>query len=222
MTHLLLALQHGDTAFPSGGFAFSQGLEGWAAERGRPPGEALFAFLVHQIRHRWASADRLALLRAHRAADPETVANVDRAFDRTQVIAVLARGSRRNGRALLGAHRRMGTPGAGELEAMAREGRTPGHLPVIQGALWQALGMDAECAARTAGYAFAAGLLTAAVRLNLIGAIAAQHALGELLPEIEAAAARPADDDRGYSSFTPFAEIAAMRGATGDSRLFSN
>lgn len=222
MNPLLLALQHADSTFPSGGFAFSQGLEGWTAGQGRPGAAELRAFISQQLRRRWASADRLALIRAHAAADLDAVLDVDRDFDRTQVVGILADGSRRNGRALLASHQRLATPGAAAFARRAATDETPAHLPVVQGCMWRALGMDADSAAQVAGYAFVAGQLTAAVRLNLIGAIASQRLLADLLPEIAEAAARPVRAGDDFASFTPFAEIAAMRGATGESRLFSN
>ena len=222
MNPLLLALQHGDSAFPSGGFAFSQGLEGWTSESGRPDAGALGNFMAQQVRRRWAISDRLALLRAHEAADTESIAEIDRAFDRTQVVATFAEGSRRNGRALLSSHRRLGTDGAEALHETISAGRMDGHLPVVQGAMWRALGLDAESAAAASGYAFAAGMVTAAVRLNLIGAITGQRLLADLLREVSGVLAQPPSPDAEFASFTPFAEIAAMRGATGDSRLFSN
>ncbi|WP_416900164.1 MAG: urease accessory protein UreF [Minwuia sp.] len=220
MNALLQALQHADTAFPNGGFAFSQGLEGWSSEGGRPSPEALFTFIAQQISHRWACADRLALLRAHAAGDLAQTAVIDAAFDRTQTVAVLAEGSRRNGRALLASHRRLGTRGADEFARMVAAGGTPGHLPVVQGAMWRAVGMDPETAVLASAYAFASGQIAAAIRLNLIGAIAGQGLLSRLLTVIEESAASEPPED--YCGFTPFAEIAAMRGATGESRLFSN
>ena len=43
-------MQQADSAFPSGGFAFSQGLEGWFAEFSRPGPDHLQRFILHQIR----------------------------------------------------------------------------------------------------------------------------------------------------------------------------
>lgn len=63
---LLLALQHGDSQFPSGSFAFSQGLEA-ASQLATALGPFDFqGFATAQLRHRWAISDRPALARAHR------------------------------------------------------------------------------------------------------------------------------------------------------------
>ena len=223
MIEMLRTLQQADSAFPSGGFAFSQGLEGWVAEAGRPEPSDLQRFVRQQIRQRWATADRVALLRAHSCgAAVDTLAEIDRDFDRTQVVEVLREGSRRNGRALLAAHCRLGTEGAADIADAAGRGILAAHLPIVQGALWRALGISPAMAALAAGYACAAGLVTAAVRLNAVGAIQGQKLLAGVLHEIAAAAEEPVGTDTAIASFTPFSEIAAMRGAAGDGRLFSN
>lgn len=223
MIEVLRALQQADSAFPSGGFAFSQGLEGWVAECGRPEPAHLQHFIRQQIRHRWATADRVALLRAHACGgEVGALAEIDGAFDRTQVVEVLREGSRRNGRALLAAHLRLGTEGAADLEEAAGRGRIAAHLPIVQGALWRALGIGPDMAALAAGYACAAGLVTAAVRLNAVGAIGGQKLLAGVLPEVAAVVEEPPGPGARIASFVPFSEIAAMRGAAGDGRLFSN
>lgn len=223
MIEVLRAMQQADSAFPSGGFAFSQGLEGWAAEFGRPDPEHLQRFILQQIRQRWATADRVALLRAHSCVSRvDALAEIDRAFDRTQVIEVLRNGSRRNGRALLAAHCRLGTEGAASIKEAADRGTMIAHLPIVQGALWRALGIGPEFAVVAAGYACAASLVTAAVRLNMVGAIRGQKLLAGMLHDIAAAAIEPVRPDTLIASFAPFTEIAAMRGAGGHSRLFFN
>ena len=223
MIEVLRAIQQADSAFPSGAFAFSQGLEGWVSESGRPHPDHLRWFIVQQIRRRWATADRVALLRAHGCADSiNSLAEVEREFERTQIVEVLRQGSRRNGRALLAAHRRLGTKVAAEIEEAVGAGLMVAHLPIVQGAVWRALGLGPELAAVTAGYGCASSLIGAAVRLNVIGAIRGQGLLADLLGEIVCAANEPVRADTSISSFNPFAEIAAMRGAATGGRLFSN
>ena len=223
MIEVLRAIQQADSAFPSGSFAFSQGLEGWVAEFGRPSSDHLRWFIAQQIRRRWATADRIALLRAHRCArDIDALAEVDRAFDRTQVVEVLREGSRRNGRALVAAHVRMGTAVAADIDEAAGAGRMVAHLPIVQGAVWRAIGIGPDLAAVAAGYGCASGLIAAAVRLNVVGSIRGQGLLADLLGEIVRVANEPVEADSPIASFTPFAEIAAMRGTASGSRLFSN
>ncbi|MFU0504717.1 urease accessory protein UreF [Pseudaminobacter sp. NGMCC 1.201702] len=220
---LLVALQHADGQFPSGGFAFSQGLEASSSLADRL-GEFDFArFVEGQILYRWAESDRVALVRAHRLAGKlEEIAELDREVEASTFTEGLRAGSRRNGLALLTAHQRLGTAGAASYRALIRTGSACGHLAVVQGLLWRTLDLDEDTAVAMGGYQMVASLATAAVRLGVIGAIEAQAAIGRALPLIEAASAAPVADDEPLRSFTPLCEIAvALHGASGQ-RLFSN
>lgn len=220
---LLLSLQHADSQFPSGGFAFSQGLEA-ASQLAHRLGAFDFAgYLAAQIRHRWAEADRVSLVRAHRCrGDLAALAALDAEVEASTFVDGLRTGSRRNGIALLTTHVRMGTPEAARYRAMIRAGEAHGHLPVMQGMLWQSLGLDEATVIAVSGYQAAASLATAAIRLGLIGAIEAQIQIAGVLALINAAGAAPVADDEPIRSFAPLAEIAvSLHGATGQ-RLFSN
>jgi len=61
---LLAALQQADAGFPSGGFAFSNGIEGLAALGQRFDAAGLAGLLAGVLRHRWAGCDRVAVARA--------------------------------------------------------------------------------------------------------------------------------------------------------------
>lgn len=239
-------LQHADTAFPSGGFAFSNGVEGLAG-LGRPMTPIDLAnALAASLRHRWAGADRVALISAFRAHDNDDVlAKADAAYEAATLAEPMRAGSKRNGQSLLAAHARLGTPGAEHLRTRLREGQLHGHLPVVQGALWRALGITEREAALMSGYQAASSMTAAAVRLGQIGAIEAQRSLSSVLHiiadiaqqpigssnlqdpqaiERDAAAAEPerADATPILTSFIPYIEIAAVRHSAADLRLFAN
>lgn len=220
---LLIALQQGDSQFPSGGFAFSQGLES-SSQLASQLGAFNFRNFLHvQINHRWADADRVALVRAHRISSNLTaLAELDQEVEASTFAEGLRSGSRRNGAALLTTHARLGTAGAAGYRAMLREGRALGHLPVVQGLLWHGLNLDETYCVAIAGYQAAASLATAAVRLGLIGALDAQAEIKRVLPLISMAASRAIRDDEPIGSFVPLSEIAvALHGRVGQ-RLFSN
>lgn len=220
---LLLALQHGDSQFPSGSFAFSQGLEA-SSQLAAALGPFDFeGFVTAQLRHRWAIADRPALARAHRLRDdPDKLAELDAEVDASTLVEGLRVGSRRNGVALLTTHARRGTAGAAAYRARIREGRALGHLCIVQGLVWGALGLDETTAVAISGYQVAASLAAAAVRLGLVGAIDAQEAISRSLPMVEAALDQEVGPDEPIRSFVPLAEIAvALHGSSGQ-RLFSN
>jgi urease accessory protein len=222
---LLRAIQHADSGFPSGGFAFSQGLEGFAGMGARPGGDDIGRFVRTLLVLRWRTADRIALVHAFRAAaagDWAAVAMIDREVEASTPVEALRIGSRRNGAALLTAHVRLGTPRAADYRMMVQRGTAPGHLAVVQGLLWSAIGVSEPAAIAMSGYGLMSALATAAVRLGLIGAIEAQRMVAALLPLVADAAATPVADDERMSSYTPFAEIAAMRHARQATRLFFN
>jgi urease accessory protein len=220
---LLVAFQHVDAIFPSGSFAFSSGLEARAELASELGAFDLDDFITGQIRHRWATSDRIALVRAHRAGgDLDAIADLDTETEASTVSEAFRQASRRNGMALLTAHDRLGTPGASAFRARVRNAAAIGHLPIVQGFCWGALGVEEAVAALMSAYAAASALTSAAVRLHLVGAMAAQAALARALPLIAGEAKAAIGDNAPLASFLPLAEIAAARhGATG-SRLFSN
>jgi len=217
-THLAVA-QLADSAFPSGGFAFSQGLEALLAE-GMVAGEAgVGAFLRQHMHHRWLVFDRWFLLSAHACADSDAeLFALDREMEAMSLSAGLREGSARNGLALLTAHARLGTGGAERYRQAVIAGTVPGHLAVAQGAMLRGCGLAPLAAQAVAAHAAMMALVTAAVRLGAIGTLAGQRLVRQFQPDIAAALAEPPGEPW---CFTPLAEIAAMRHETQTLRLFS-
>jgi urease accessory protein len=222
LSGLLTILQHADSAFPSGSFAFSNGIEGLAAMNAPLDRSGLHNVVAMFLRHRWATSDRVAVALAHRARnDAEAIAVIDRAVEAATLAEPLRSGSKRNGNALLAAHVRLGTPGAAELDSQIEVGRAHGHLPVVQGFVWRARGMSEADAILVSGYSTASGLIAAAVRLGHIGAVEAQAVLAALLPKIVDLAA-PVASDAKFESFMPWVDAAASRQARAHLRLFAS
>lgn len=222
MRHLLLMLQHADSAFPSGSFAFSHGVEGLLALSAldRP---GLAAALATLIRHRWATADRVALVHAHRAAgDSSRIRRIDHVVEAATLVHAIRAGSRRNGRALLAAHVRLGTQGAAELSQDIEVGRSLGHLPVVQGSMWRAIGLSEADAVAISGYTTAAGLVAAAVRLGVVGAIEGQSVLASVLAVVADQVVLPVRDEEPLASFVPLLDLAAARHERASLRLFAS
>jgi urease accessory protein len=219
---LLTILQHADSAFPSGSFAFSNGVEGLAAINAPLDRSGLRDIVAMVLQHRWATSDRVAVMRAHRAGENfDELAVLDQAVEAATLSEPLRSGSKRNGNALLAAHTRLGTPGAGELRAQVTAEKLHGHLPVVQGFLWRAHGMTGSDAMTISGYTTASGLIAAAVRLGRIGAVEAQAVLAALLPTI-AALSTPVAPDARIESFLPWVDAAASRQAHAHLRLFAS
>ncbi|MDQ0390904.1 urease accessory protein UreF [Labrys monachus] len=227
MLNLVTTIWQADTAFPNGGFAFSNGIEGLAELGQRLDGEGLIDVLAMTLTHRWRGMDRIAVSLAFAAGDDMTrLAEIDHRFDAATISALQRSGSRRNGLAFLTAHARIGTKTAPELKRLIEQRHTPGHLPIVQGAIWRACGIDERSALAASAYGVVAGMTSAAVRLSLVGAVEAQRCLGETLPLIAGLieGAGPAGslscDD--FEGLTPMLDIATMRHATSEIRLFSN
>ncbi len=223
MLSLLSALQQADAAFPSGGFAFSNGIEGLAAMGTPLDGAALAGVLAAVLRHRWAPCDRIALVQAWRAGPaPERLDRIDRAVEAATLPQSLRRGSCRNGAALLAAHVRLLTPGALALQRALDAGTLLGHLAVLQGALWRSVGLDEAMAAQVSGYTVISGLAAAAVRLGCLGALAAQAAVRDTLPLVAELSLLDADDFAPLGGSLPWLDIACARQQGAALRLFAS
>lgn len=222
MQTLLAALWQSDSAFPSGGFAFSNGVEGAAALDPPLDRAKLAASLAATLRFRWATADRLAVLHAFHADDLEQIGAIDRAFEAATVPEPLRTGSRRNGTALLIAHARLGTGGAADYRAAIAAEQALGHLPVVPGWLWRRCGLDAASAVASSAYTVAAAMVNAAVRLGSVGAIDAHGPLADALGSVDASPAFDRSAPIRFASMTPGLDIAASRQGRSDLHLFSS
>ena len=223
MLSVLQAIWQADGAFPSGSFAFSYGIEGVVALRARLDGAALAELTTTILRQRWLTCDRIALVQAFRAAgDLDAIAGIDRSVEIATFGETLREGSRRNGASFLASHARLGEGTALRLREAVRSGVCLGHIAVMQGAVWQAIGLDEDLTQLASAYSVASGVTAAVVRLGAIGALEGQKSLRGCLPLIERLVAEPVPDDAELSSFVPFLEIAAARHARSDLRLFVN
>jgi urease accessory protein len=223
MLSTLRAIWQADGAFPSGAFAFSYGLEGAIALRRDLTAHDLEQLVMTILRQRWASYDRIALLRSFRAkGDLSIIAMIDREVEASTLVEALRTGSRRNGASFLASHASLGDELARLLRDAMKRGDCLGHIAVMQGAVWSAVGLSEELAQLTSGYAVASGLIAVAVRLGAIGALRGQAVLKACLPLIEELAARAIPDEGQMESFIPFLDIASARHAQADLRLFAN
>lgn len=215
---LLTLLQITDTSFPSGAFAFSGGLETLVHEgrvRGARP---LHGFLTGEILPRWAHFDRVFLRAAFDAA-PQTIPDIDVDCETRNTIASLAEASRRQGRATLSSHARLGTPGAEAYLARVRAGAVPGHASVVQAIIGRGLDLPVAMVEAGALHALATATVSAAVRLGTVGALQGQQVLAACRPALLALLAEDLPDEP--FTFAPRADIAAMRHSLNPIRLFA-
>ncbi len=233
LTSVLSVLQLSDSAFPSGRYTFSHGLEAFAqngllAAPSRP--STLATLLGDYIRFGVAPADGVALACAHRAARPDGVHDLALATGADQRLTAvkLAREARessvRSGRALIStASAAFGASVVAEYVERVNEGRCPGNHAVVLGLLCAWLGVPRLEAVAGELYAFAAGWVAAAVRLALTDHRSAQGVLHQLRPVTAEAALRAVDKDvTQIWSCTPLVDVMAMRHEQADLRLFAS
>ncbi|MBP0949565.1 urease accessory protein UreF [Pseudomonas sp. 20GA0080] len=236
----LLAMQQADSFFPTGAVAWSWGLETLKADghlgriervpprrrqrETRPDRSAeLCGFVEGQLRHRWNSFDRAFLVAAWQSADDlDQLMLLDAQIEALTMAEELRQGSRRVGHALLGVHAALGTPGAERYQHQVLVGETSGHLCVLQGLIWKQLGMQLEHCQLAAAHGLCTGLVSAAVRLGVMGHVDAQRVLTSIQPLIAQLLALDPPEPDNASGFTPMAEIAVMRHETQELRLFAN
>jgi urease accessory protein len=209
---LLCLLAWLSPGFPTGAFACSHGLE-WAVESGDIANETdLQTWLEDVLSHGAGRTDAILLRHAHRAAhDPAALA----------ALAELARA------AAPARERRNETTDLGTAFAAAAAPWSPPPLPaappypIALGALAGAHGINEDATVAAGVQAFAANLISAAVRLVPLGQSAGLRVLAALEPTIRhvtdaTRAATP--DDIGASAFR--SDLAAMRHETQYTRLF--
>jgi urease accessory protein len=226
---LLSLLQLSDSAFPSGRYTLSYGLEALVQSgHFRVPGETsmLIALLVDSIRFGAAPSDGLALACAHRAdgADLEVVTEVDERLSAVKLPREGREASTRTGRAVLATATALIRDGALQDYAQRVEaGRSPGNHAVVVGLLSARL--DVPCPEAVVGelYAFASSWVAAAVRLGLVDHRRAQALLHRVRPVIaDAALGTIGRDVSQISSCTPLLDVMAMRHQEAELRLFAS
>ena len=205
-------------ALPTGGYTCSHGLE-WAVEAGDiTDGDTLFVWLHDVLRHGAGRTDTILLRHAHRAAGDLTIL-----ADLAELALATASSRERRaetvgqGNAFMAASRAWNISLLRDLAA--RIGDLP--YPVALGASAGVSGIDEDRIAAGALQAFAANLISAAVRLVPLGQTTGLDVLARLETTILAVteATRAATlDDIGGCCFR--SDLAAMRHETQYTRLF--
>ena len=212
--HLLSLLTWLSPAFPTGGYAYSHGLE-WAVEARDVHDEATTAgWLADIVAHGAGRSDAILLRHAHRAGSVAALAALADLGAATQPGAERRTETLAQGAAFALAARVWGAP-----LLAALPGGVP--YPVAVGALAAAHGVPEDTAALGLLHAFAANLVSAAVRLVPLGQTAGLRILAGLAAAIAATARATAGatlDELGGACFR--SDIAAMRHETQYTRLF--
>lgn len=237
LTALIALLQFADGLFPSGGFAHSLGLETYAQDGVVRDAKTLSEFVRVHLEGSAGPADAVAAAgsaRAGLAADVDACLELDRRLDAMKTVPEFRAASRQMGRqtaraaaavgraaATVDDPRAGGRSFAGRLAAAIEGDTAPGHHAVVFGAVTGHAGATPDVAAAAYLQSTAALLVGAALRLLPLGQLEGQQVLAAMREPIARLARRAATcevDDMW--SFTPALEIAGLRHADLDARLF--
>ncbi|WP_245700904.1 urease accessory protein UreF [Sanguibacter gelidistatuariae] len=223
---LLVSLQLADSAFPSGFYTMSHGLEGFSQARWvtRPDVEGLLADL---LRHSVGPGDATALARAHDAAtagDWPSVQEIDRRLFASKLNTEMRKASVRSGHQVCDlALEVLGGEGLAEYVRLVKARSTPGCQAVASAVAFAAAGVSVERAVTSDLFAFSASFVGAALRLRLTDHRHAQVVLNAVSSVIEDTAAsavvREIDDMGGC---VPVADIMSARHERAEARLFAS
>jgi urease accessory protein len=226
MDSFLSLLQFADGLFPAGAYAHSFGLEYYVQSGEVSDAGGVEEFLRAYLQGSAAPSDAVAILcaaRAGKAGDLAACIALDETLDAMKTVSELRDASRQMGRQMLrvvnhlpGQHRVLADFG----EQVGNEA-TPGHHPVVFGIIGGVMAWPPEEMAGAYLYSTSAALVGAALRLMPLGQLAGQR----ILWNIRALIAKLAADVQGKSqvdmwTFAPALEIAGMRHAMLDARLF--
>jgi urease accessory protein len=178
-----LTWQAVDSAFPTGVFAHSWGLEAAWQQGEVPDSEALQRFLEASIQQTAYGALPL-MVAVYR--QPDRRRSLDHFADAFLTNAVANRASRIQGRTLVSTAVRVWPSEA--MAAVASSAETGcAHVAPISGAVFQLIGVPLETARAAMLFGAARGVLSAAVRLGIVGSYHAQrmqHEAGRFLPAL--------------------------------------
>jgi len=225
MDNFLSLLQFADGLFPAGAYAHSFGLESYVQSGEVSDAAGVEAFLRSYLEGSVAPTDAVALLcasRAAKSADLPSCFVLDEALDAMKTATELRDASRQMGRQTLRvANSLPGHALLAEFSEAVANGFTPGHHPVIFGMLGGLMDWPAREMVSAYLYSTSAALVGAALRLLPLGQLAGQRILWNVQPLI----ANLTEDTQLKTqadmwSFAPALEIASMRHALLDARLF--
>lgn len=205
-TDRLSLIQWLSPGFPTGGFAYSHGLEQAMADGLRDP-EAVADWVSHVLVRGGGWTDAVILSLVLRGEDADELADLARAMagSAERLIETMDQG-----RAF-----------AATVAALTGRDMPPRPLPVAVGVAAHGLALSPDEVIAHYLHAFAANLVSAAMRFLPLGQVRGQTLLAGLHGTIAQSAARAAEADRAaLGSGCAGADLAAMRHETLETRIF--
>jgi len=225
MDRFLSLLQFTDGLFPAGAYAHSFGLESCVQAGEVSDAAGVEAFLRAYLEGCAGPTDAVALVSARRAAAIEnfpSCLSLDDMLDAMKAPSELRDASRQMGRQTLRAATHLPChPMLGEFGKAVGEEITPGHHAIVFGMIGGILGWDALEMTGAYLHSTSAALVGASLRLLPLGQLAGQRILWNVKPLVATLAEEAQDKhEADMWSFAPALEIASMRHALLDARLF--
>ena len=221
---LLNGLRFIDSLFPTGGFAYSSGLE--AAVQAGLVGTAgnLAQYVEDSLRFGLGPREGVAAARAHRAAGLGQLApalDTDRELDAIKLVKEARLASRQMGRQVMkiAGTQADAAPLLLRYREAIEEGRTPGHFPVSLGLTLGTMGWSRSDTVAAFLYHSVAGYLSAALKLLPIGQQEGQRLIEQWLPLLSRLS-ETIDPAAQLVSWTPVHDLYAMKHRRLASRLF--
>jgi len=224
---LLRLLQLTDSGCPTGGYAFSHGLEGLHALGIVHDAGTVTSFARTHIEETLEGIELPAVWHAWHEAVAGNMAGLvalDALLDALKPVPVHRLAGTRIGRRFLeSAVPLVGGEVAGDYRGRLESGATSGHHAVTFGLVSAAADIPASEAVVAFGATSLNGYVAAAVRLGVIGQTAAQAIIRDLHPALmnacDTATRLDLDDLGGYS---PLIDLAGLRHAAISNRLFTS
>ena len=221
---LLNGLRFVDSFFPSGGYAFSSGLEAAVQGGAVRNAEDLSLYVVESLTTGMGEREAVIVGIAHEAY---VFGVLDMAFKTDKELEAMKLGresrtaSRQMGRQVmrLAADQRARQPLIEDYLAAVEAEQTPGHLAVSLGLTLAAAGWSKEDSIAAFLYQTATGFVAAAMKLLPIGQREGQRLLESWLDVIEPISHKAAHQ-QVLQSWSPIQDIYAMRHSRLESRLF--
>jgi urease accessory protein len=221
---LLKGFRFVDSFFPSGGYAFSSGLEAAVQDGAVRNGEELSRFVVESFMTGIGECEAVAVGLAHNACVSGTLEiafTADRDLEAMKLGRESRTASRQMGRQVirLAANQQARYPLIEDYLGAVEAERTSGHLAVSLGLTLAAAGWAKEDSIAAFLYQSATGFVAAAMKLMPIGQHEGQRLLESWLEVIEQVSHKAAHQ-RVLQSWSPVQDIYAMRHSRLESRLF--
>jgi urease accessory protein len=221
---LLKGLRFIDSFFPSGGYAFSSGLEAAVQGGAVRNAEELSRYVGEVLTTGIGEREAVAVGLAHDACVSgvlEIAFKADRELEAMKLGRESRTASRQMGRQVirLAANQQAGHPLIEDYLAAVEAERTPGHLAVSFGLTLAAAGWVKEASIAGFLYQAATGFVAAAMKLMPIGQREGQRLLESWIEVIERVS-HTAAHQQSLQSWSPVQDIYTMRHSRLESRLF--